>query len=91
MAIKLGIVELEKSETNPEEELFPEDGFYRYLYQSSKKHEYQKRQANHVFWSKNTYRLNLIVEGSGDCILYFFQDGPDRTFEREKLMHISIF
>ena len=35
-AIKLNIIELEKSETYPEEELSPEDGLYRYLYQSVK-------------------------------------------------------
>ena len=35
-ATKLNIIELEKSETYPEEELLPEDGLYRYLYQSVK-------------------------------------------------------
>lgn len=39
MAIKLDIVEQDKSEANPEEELLPEDDFHRYLYQSIKKHE----------------------------------------------------
>ena len=32
-AIKLNIVELDKCETYPVEEVLPEDDFYRYLYQ----------------------------------------------------------
>lgn len=91
MAIKLDIVEQDKSEANPEEELLPEDGFYRYLYQSIKKHEQQKRRVNHIMWSNITYRVNLIVKNPDDCILYYSQDGPGGTFEREELMHIPIF
>ena len=42
-AIKLDTVPLSK--TYPEEIVLPEDGLYRYLYQSGKKHGYQKEQA----------------------------------------------
>ena len=42
-------------------------------------------------WSNNTSRVNLIVKNPDDCILYYSQDGPDGTFEREELMHIPIF
>ena len=42
-------------------------------------------------WSNNTYRVNLIAKNPDDCILYYSQDGPDGTFEREELMHIPIF
>ena len=38
-AIKLDIVKLDKSETYPEEEVLPEDGLYRYLYQPSEQYK----------------------------------------------------
>ena len=37
-AIKLDIVEIDKSETYPEEELSPKDGLYRYLHQHGEQH-----------------------------------------------------
>ena len=36
--IKLDIAELGKSETYPEENVLPEDGLYRYLYQPRKQY-----------------------------------------------------
>ena len=59
-AIKLDTVPLSK--TYPEEIVLPEDGLYRYLYQSGKKHGYQKGRATNFIWSKNTYRLDRIVQ-----------------------------
>ena len=38
-AIKLDIVKLDKYKTYPQKNLFPEDDFYRYLYQPSDQHE----------------------------------------------------
>ena len=38
---------------------------------------------------QNTYRLDRIVQDPGNRILYYLQDGPDRPFVREELMHIS--
>ena len=61
-AIKLNIVELD--ETYPEENILPEDGLYRYLYQPGELHGDQKRRATDFIWSKNTYRLDQIVEES---------------------------
>ena len=59
------------------------------LYQPGEKHIDQKRRVTDFIWSKNTYRLNQIVQESGNRVLYYLQDGSDRAFVREKLMHIS--
>ena len=86
-AIKLNNVPLDKK--YPEETILPEDGFYRYLYQPGEEHGDQKRQATDLIWSKNTYRLDRIVQEPGDCVLYYLQDGLDRAFVCEELMHVS--
>ena len=35
------------------------------------------------------YRLDRIVQEPGNRVLYYLQDGPDRIFVREELMHVS--
>ena len=35
------------------------------------------------------YRLDQIVQDPGNPVLYYLQDGPDRTFVREEFMHVS--
>ena len=42
-AIKIDIVNLDKSETYPEENVIPEDILFKHLYQTCVKHEDQKR------------------------------------------------
>ena len=86
-AIKLGTVSLDK--TYPEETVLPEDGLYRYLYQPGEQHGDQNKRATDLIWSKNTYRLDRIVQEPGNRVLYYLQDGPNRAFVREELMHIS--
>ena len=86
-AIKLDTIPLDKK--YPEEIVLPENGLYRYLYQPVEQHGDQKRQATDFIWSKNTYRLDRIVQEPGNRVLYYLQDGPDRAFVREELMHIS--
>ena len=86
-AIKLDTVPLDK--TYPEETVLPEDRLYTYLYQPGEQHGDQKRRATDFIWSKNTYRLDRIVQEPGNRVLYYLQDGPDRAFVREELMHIS--
>ena len=86
-AIEQDTVTLDK--TYPKETLLPEDGLYRYLYQPGKQHGDQKRRATDLIWSKNTYRLDRIVQELGNCVLYYLQDGPDRAFVREELVHVS--
>ena len=86
-AIKPDTVPLDK--TYPKEAVLPEDGLYRYLYQPGKQHGDQKRRRTDFMWSKNTYRLDRIVQYPGNRVLYCLQDGPDRAFVHEKLMHVS--
>ena len=78
-AIKLDTVPLDK--TYPEETVIAEDGLHRYLY--------QKRRATDLIWSKNRNRLDRIVQDPDNRVLYYWQDGPDRAFVREELMHVS--
>ena len=61
---------------------------YRCLYQPGKQHGDQKRRAADLIWSKITYRLNRIVQEPGNRVLHYLQDGVDRAFAREELMHI---
>ena len=86
-AVKLDTVPLDK--TYPEETVLPEDGLYRTLYQPGEHHGDKKRLATDIIWSKNTYRLDRIVQETGNHILYYLQGEPDRAFVREELMHIS--
>ena len=48
-----------------------------------------KRRATDFIWSKNTYRLDRIVQKPGNHVLYYLQDGPDRAFVCEELIHVS--
>ena len=84
-AIKLDIIPLDK--TYPEETVLREYGLYRYLYQPGEKHGDQKRRATDLIWSKNTKRLDRVVQETGNCVLYYLQDGHDRAFVREELMN----
>ena len=86
-ATKLDMVLLDKR--YPEETVLPEDGLYRYLCELVEQHGDQKRLATEFIWSKNTYRLDRIVQKPGNRILYYFQDGLDRSFVLEELIHFS--
>ena len=86
-AIKLDTIPLDK--TYIKETVLPEDGLYRYLYQPGKQHGAQKRQATGLIWSKNTYRLDRIVQDPRNCVLYYLQNGPGRAFVREELKNVS--
>ena len=81
-AIKLDTVPLDK--TYPKETVLSEDGLYRYLYQPGEQHGDKKRRATDLIWSKNTYRLDRIVQGPGNRVLYYLQEGPNRAFVREE-------
>ena len=86
-ATKLDTVPIDK--IYPKETVLAEDELYRYLYQPGEQHGNQKRWATDLIWSKNTYRLNRILRDPGNRVLYYLQDGPDRVFVREELMHVS--
>ena len=85
--IKLETIPLDKS--YPEETVLPEDRLYRYLYQPGEQHGDQKRRATNLTWSKKPYRLDRIVQDPGNRVLYYLQDGHDRAFVHEELMHVS--
>ena len=86
-AIKLDTVPLDK--TYPKETVLPEDGLYGYLYQPGEQHGDQRRWATDLIWSKNMYRLDRNVQDPGNRVLYYLQDGPNRAFVSEELMHVS--
>ena len=87
-AIKLDEVPLVKEENYPPEDKLPEDGLYQYLLQPSEKHRGQRRRARDRIWSKKTYRLREIVENSGNPVMYYLSEGPERSFVSEELMLI---
>ena len=68
-AIKLDTVPLDT--TYPEETVLPEDGLYRYLYQPGEQYGNQERRVADFSWSKNTYRLDRIVQEPGNRVLYY--------------------
>ena len=68
-AIKLDTVPLDK--TYPKETVLSEDRLYRYLYQPGEQHGNLKRQATDFIWSKNTYRLDYIVQKPGNRAFYY--------------------
>ena len=87
-AIKLNQVPLVNRENYPEEDTLPEDGLYSYLLQLGEENNDQRCRAMDRIWSKNTYRLREIVEDSGNRVMYYLKDGPERAFVSEELMLI---
>ena len=85
--IKPDTVPLDK--TYLEENVLPEDRLSRCLYQPGDQHGDQKRRTTDIIWNKNTYRVDRAVQEPGNRVLYYLQDGPDRAFAPEELMHIS--
>ena len=87
-AIKLTQVPLVSRENYPPEDTLAEDGLYHYLLQPSEEHDDQRKRATDRIWSKKTYRLREIVEDSGNRVMYYLKDGPERAFLSEELMLI---
>ena len=87
-AVKLDNVEL-KIKPYPQEEVAPEDGLYRYLYQPGELEGGDRRRATDMIWSWNTFRLDRIVENQGQRVLYYLADNaPKRAFVHEELMQV---
>ena len=87
-AIKLNQVPLANIKNCTPEDTLPEDGLYRYLLQPSEEHDDQRKKATDRIWSEKTYRLREIVENSGNRVVYYLNDGPERAFVKEELMLI---
>ena len=68
--------------------MLPEDGLYRYLLQPGEEHDDQRRRAVDRIWSKKTYRLREIVKNSGNRVMYYLSDGPERASVSEELILI---
>ena len=73
----------------PPEDTLPENGLYWYLLQPREEHEDQHKRATDRIWSKKTYRLREVVEDSGNWVMYYLSDGPERAFISEELMLIT--
>ena len=84
-AIVLDEVPLVEREAYPPEDKLPEDGLYRYLLQPSEEHDTQRRSG---VWSEGTYRLREVIENSGNPVMYYLLNGPERAFVSEALMLI---
>ena len=87
-AIELKKVPLVKQESYPAEDTLPEDGLYRYLLQPGEEHNDQRKRATDQIWSKGTYRLERSYQSTGNRVMYFLRDGPERSFVKEELMPI---
>ena len=94
-AVRLTSVELQVK-SYPEEKVLPEDGLYRYLYQPGELEGGDRRRATDKIWSRNTFRLDRIVENLGQRVLYYLAPsgaagdggGPKRAFVHEELIQI---
>ena len=75
------------AENYPEDKL-PEDGLYRYLLQPGEERDDQQCRATDRIWSKGTYRLREVVEDSGNNVMYYLSDGPERALASEELTFI---
>ena len=61
---------------------------YQYLLQPGEEHNDQWHRATDRVWSKGTYRFREIIEDSGNCMMYYLKDGPERASVSEELMLI---
>ena len=61
---------------------------YRYLLQPGEEHDDQQCRATDRVWSKSTYRLREVMLSSGNRVMYYLSDRPDRAFVSEELMLI---
>ena len=86
-AVKLEHVNL-KLKPYPKEVVAPMDGLYRFLKNPGEDHGDQRRRATDIIWSKETYRLDRVIEDPGQRAIYHLQGGPERAFVREELMLI---
>ena len=83
--IELKKVPLVSRENYPLEDTLPEGGLYHYLLQPGEEHDDQCKRATDRIWSEATY--TLIVD-SGNRVMYYLSDGPERAFVSKELMLI---
>ena len=78
---------VDKSAICPEKGVVSENGLFRCLYQTGEQHEDKKSELLILSGAK-IYQLDQVVEELGIRVLYYFQDGTDKAFVGEELMHI---
>ena len=61
---------------------------YHCLLQPGEEHDDRRHRATDRVWSKKTYRLREIIEDSGNYMMYYLANGPERAFVSEELMLI---
>ena len=72
----------------PSEDKLPDDRLYHYLLQPGEEQDDKRKRATDRTWSKATYRFSKTVEDSGNQVMYYLSDGPERTFLSKELMSI---
>ena len=85
-AIKLKIVNL--VENYPPEDTVAKDGLYYHLLQPREEQNHQHKRTTDRIWSKKIYRFREVMEDSGNWVIYYLKDLPDKTFISEELIHI---
>ena len=70
-----------------EEKKLPSGVGVRYLYQPGEL-EGGRRRATDPIWSLEVYRIGRTVTKPGEPVLYYLQDGPERSFVREELLAV---
>ena len=63
---------------------------YHYLSQPGEEHDDQQCRATDRVWSEKMYRLKEIIEDSGNRVMYYLSDGPERAFVSKELMLIPV-
>ena len=76
-AIKLKEVNL--VESYPPDDTLPKDGLYCYLLRPGEEHDDQCMKAMDRIWSKKTYRLNEVMEDSGNWVMYYLKHGTGQS------------
>ena len=78
----------QKAGYKPDKKPLSEDDLYRYLVQPGEEHGDQRRRATDMIWSKETYRLDRVVNEPDNRTMYYLKDGPERAFVKEELLRV---
>ena len=59
---------------------------YQYLLQPGEEHDDQRCRATDRIWSKASYRLREITGNTGNRVMYYLADGPERAVSEELML-----
>ena len=74
---------MELNQKYPPEDVSPKYSLYRCLYLSGEQHGDRNKRVTDLNWSKNTFRLNWIMQEPGNWAM---KDDPERAFVNVELM-----